>query len=616
VQQGNSNIWNNDFYIEEFDYITGHFEKRTFSIETPDPPDMLSIKNFLQDGVQSTSSPTLLFADTIRRFWGSTQSWPSDDSTIHFDFPLLDKSTLKLINNRSFSGFWYGQGWAWSSYSFRWDRGIINDNFHWCPSTSALLSNGELLVIGRWQRYIGSLDDLIYWLPSSLDDSHVMTACAFNSSTLTWRELGQAQRRRWQASFAEMQNGKVLVSGGNERVYPNPNDDGGVFEIPVPEAELYDMQTGQFALTGSMNQPRIMHASLALPDGRILIAGGYLIPYIGPDTGLADLLEVYDPTTGAFDVIEKLTYGIAEPKLIINKDGRVFMLGRRIPLSPDSIDGTASALTRSKASSLMASGPDDPGSGPALVEIKLKPREIPVRVLFPKFWPDSNGVYDFAKRPVPTIAAECVKVAITDATGERWSGYTDESGRLTIPLEGNSNPASFLVSETGKTFNVVLKPETKVEFGGSAIARASVKRGLFRRDANGNIPPPVELVFPIKTLIGGDKNLEDSISYTAKDSSVDREAGSINMLWVYRKALKYLGVAAAPRLDNFQFWWDPSQGDDGITRFDSSLGSHVYVRANRSVNADDFDDGVLLHELGHKVHKEYGPYRPMPSFGG
>lgn len=73
-------------------------------------------------------------------------------------------------------------------------------------------------------------------------------------------------------------DGRVLVTGGTST---------GAF------AELYDPATGTFTAAGNM-VTRYKHTATLLPDGKVLIAGGY----VGPD--ISATAELYDPSSGTF----------------------------------------------------------------------------------------------------------------------------------------------------------------------------------------------------------------------------------------------------------------------------------------------------------------------------
>lgn len=86
-------------------------------------------------------------------------------------------------------------------------------------------------------------------------------------------------------------NGKVLIAGGAAILSGWPL---------WSSAELYDPLTGTFALTNSMTTPRAGHTATLLPDGKVLIAGGFGSQDAGVRGNLLATTELYDPSTNTF----------------------------------------------------------------------------------------------------------------------------------------------------------------------------------------------------------------------------------------------------------------------------------------------------------------------------
>ena len=62
----------------------------------------------------------------------------------------------------------------------------------------------------------------------------------------------------------------------------------------LASAELYDPATGSWTNTGSMNTARQNHTAILLPNGKVMVAGGF---GSSGSTGFQGTSEVYDPVT-------------------------------------------------------------------------------------------------------------------------------------------------------------------------------------------------------------------------------------------------------------------------------------------------------------------------------
>lgn len=89
-------------------------------------------------------------------------------------------------------------------------------------------------------------------------------------------------------------DGRVLITGGRDDVWDSPSG------TVLSSAEIYDPATGEFTPTGSMNEARVYHAATLLPDGKVLITGGFQAQ---PQEMNLDTAEIYDPGSGTFSYI-------------------------------------------------------------------------------------------------------------------------------------------------------------------------------------------------------------------------------------------------------------------------------------------------------------------------
>jgi len=141
-------------------------------------------------------------------------------------------------------------------------------------AAAAPLPGGDALVVGGLHRV--SL--------SSPTSESLASAEVYDGATGTFSATGSMVTSRMDATAAALPDGRVLVAGG--QIWGG----GGT---PLASAEIYDPESGEFSPTGSMAVARFGAMSAPLPDGTILVVGGY-------GSGSLASAEIYDPETGEF----------------------------------------------------------------------------------------------------------------------------------------------------------------------------------------------------------------------------------------------------------------------------------------------------------------------------
>lgn len=131
---------------------------------------------------------------------------------------------------------------------------------------------------------------------------------------------GDMPSPRYNATATLLPNGKVLVAGG---FTPTPEDP----EVQdwTDTAVLYDPATGMFVPSQShMIAKRVDPAAVLLADGKVLlVGGGYIYAWQGEPTPA----EIYDPATDTFTATGTLTTESHKPKATLLPDGKVLVVG-------------------------------------------------------------------------------------------------------------------------------------------------------------------------------------------------------------------------------------------------------------------------------------------------
>jgi hypothetical protein len=140
------------------------------------------------------------------------------------------------------------------------------------------------------------------------------TSSAASSRAGMVTETAHMQIARADHSSTLLPNGKILIAGGF--------GGSGTESNPFRSTELYNPKTGTFEAAGDMSVGRSGHTATLLRNGKVLIVGGWTGRY-----KLWRSAELYDPATGKFTATGDLVIERADNTATLLDDGRVLVTG-------------------------------------------------------------------------------------------------------------------------------------------------------------------------------------------------------------------------------------------------------------------------------------------------
>jgi N-acetylneuraminic acid mutarotase len=145
-----------------------------------------------------------------------------------------------------------------------------------------LLNDGRVLVAGGFN-YASDANPPLH----TLDSAEV-----YDPASNAWTTTGSLQHDRANATVSLLQDGRVLVAGGQGRPTPTSEID----DAPLATAEVYDPASEAWSAVPDMHEVRYSFVysapSFLLPSGKVLVTGGFGLG--GLDSPLRSS-ELYQP---------------------------------------------------------------------------------------------------------------------------------------------------------------------------------------------------------------------------------------------------------------------------------------------------------------------------------
>lgn len=139
----------------------------------------------------------------------------------------------------------------------------------------------------------------------------------YHSPNGTWSATTAMTTARSHHTVTVLKNGRVLVAGGLREGKDGP---------PTRSSELYNPATETWGAVAPMKEARAWHTATALPDGKVLVTGGYAT--ISGDTGAPlSSSELYDPVTNTWHATGAMNQARIRHTATVLDDGSVLVVG-------------------------------------------------------------------------------------------------------------------------------------------------------------------------------------------------------------------------------------------------------------------------------------------------
>jgi large repetitive protein len=173
--------------------------------------------------------------------------------------------------------------------------------------TATKLATDQILVVGGHHSQAGVL----------------ASAERYDPQTNTWQAASGLSIRRHRHTASVLNDGRVLVAGGSDSTASCSCT---TFQSA---ADLYDAVANSWNATDPLITARYDHTATRLPDGRVLVVGGFggIPDTLQASGAVLDSAEIYDPTSGTWSAVAAMSVARTEHTAMLLPSGRVLVVG-------------------------------------------------------------------------------------------------------------------------------------------------------------------------------------------------------------------------------------------------------------------------------------------------
>ncbi|HWD75300.1 MAG TPA: kelch repeat-containing protein [Solirubrobacteraceae bacterium] len=194
------------------------------------------------------------------------------------------------------------------------------------PGTGRWSATGRLLQARRGARAVLLRNGRVLIAGGIAGGRILASAEIFDPVSRRWSRTGSMHVPRLAYTLTLLPDGKVLAAGGASTTGVAGSAGGQAVRI-TSSAELYNPATGTWAPTGSMAAGRFEASGTSLPDGAVLIAGGFGGPPAGGQFQPLASTEIYGSTPGAFAPAASMSEARADQDAVALAGGAVLVTG-------------------------------------------------------------------------------------------------------------------------------------------------------------------------------------------------------------------------------------------------------------------------------------------------